>query len=396
MHIFVKQTIKPDNHRPIAMKQSLLLFAGAAAILASCAKQNDTTALTGSGLDPQKFVTEINGKPTALYTLKNNAGMEACITNYGGRVVSLMVPDKDGVMRDVVLGHDNIDDYINIDGNLGALIGRYGNRIDHGRFTLNDSVYQLPVNNYGHSLHGGPIGFHHALWEATQPNDSTLCLTLFSPDGDAGYPGNINVSVVYSLRPDNALAINYEATTDRPTILNLTNHSYFNISGDLSTDILDQDVYINADAFTPIDSTFMTDGEIRAVDGTPFDFRQPKPVGRDIETDDLQLRNGLGYDHNFVLNTRGDSTAVAARVHSPASGIVMEVYTDEPGLQFYVGNFLDSTVKGKNAIAYPYRGAIVMETQHYPNSPNIPQWPSTIITPDSTYHSTCIYRFTTE
>ncbi|MDE6346900.1 MAG: galactose mutarotase [Muribaculaceae bacterium] len=374
-----------------------LLIAASSAIIASCSSSSaEKDSLTLSGLDPQKFTTEINGKSTALYTLRNHAGMEACITNYGGRVVSLLVPDRDGKPTDVVLGHDNIDDYINIDGNFGALIGRYGNRIANGCFTLNDSTYRLPVNNYGHSLHGGPVGFHHALWDASMPNDSTLVLKLFSPDGDAGYPGNINVSVVYSLRPDNALAINYEATTDRPTILNLTNHSYFNLSGDLASDILDQEVYINADAFTPIDSTFMTDGEIRPVDGTPFDFRQPKPVGRDILADDIQLRNGLGYDHNFVLNTAGDSTAVAASVYSPATGITMNVYTDEPGLQFYAGNFLDGTVKGKNGIAYPYRGAIVMETQHYPNSPNIPQWPSTIITPDSTYHSTCIYRFTTE
>lgn len=375
------------------MKQ--LLPIAAALLLASCAAPKRDSSLNLSGLDPARFVTAIDGDTTAFFTLRNHAGMEACIINFGGRVVSLMVPDRDGNPVDVVLGHDNIDDYINIDGNFGALIGRYGNRIDQGRFTLNDSTYQLPVNNYGHSLHGGPVGFHNAMWDASQPNDSTLVLTLFSPDGDAGYPGNINVRVVYSLRPDTALAINYTATTDRPTILNLTNHSYFNLSGDLSTDILDHEVYINADAFTPIDSTFMTHGGIRPVEGSPFDFRQPKPVGRDIDADDGQLRNGLGYDHNFVLNTAGDSTAVAARVYSPASGITMEVLTDEPGLQFYVGNFLDSTVKGKNGIAYPYRGAVVMETQHYPNSPNLPQYPSVTVSPDSAYHSTCIYKFTT-
>ena len=220
-------------------------------------------------------------------------------------------------------------------------------------------------------------------------------LTLFSPDGDAGYPGNVNVRVTYSLRPDTALAINYSATTDRPTVLNLTNHSYFNLSGDLSRDILGHEVYINADAFTPIDSTFMTRGEIRPVEGTPFDFRTPKPVGRDIDADDEQLRNGLGYDHNFVLNTAGDSTLVAARVVDPSTGITMEVYTDEPGLQFYVGNFLDGKVLGKDSIPYPYRGAIVMETQHYPNSPNVPSYPTTTVTPGTPYHSTCIYKFGT-
>lgn len=376
------------------MKQ-LIPLAAATLLLASCSSRQPDTSTPLSGLDPERFVTAIDGDTTSLFILRNHAGMEACITDFGGRVVSLMVPDRDGNPVDVVLGHDNIDDYINIDGNFGALIGRYGNRIDQGRFTLNDSIYQLPVNNYGHSLHGGPDGFHNRLWDASQPNDSTLVLTLFSPDGDAGYPGNVNVRVVYSLRPDTALAINYSATTDRPTILNLTNHSYFNLSGDLSTDILGHEVYINADAFTPIDSTFMTRGEIRPVEGTPFDFRTPKPVGRDIDSDDEQLRNGLGYDHNFVLNTAGDSTTVAARVISPATGITMEVYTDEPGLQFYVGNFLDGTVRGKNSIAYPYRGAIVMETQHYPNSPNVPSYPSTTVTPDTPYHSTCIYKFAT-
>lgn len=365
----------------------------AAVILSSCASKQQEKVLTLSGLDPDNFVTVVNGDTTALFTLTNHNGMEACITNYGGRIVSLMVPDKNGNMTDVVLGHDSIADYINIDGNFGALIGRYGNRIDHGRFTLNDSTYQLPINNYGHSLHGGPVGFHHAVWKGSQPDDSTLVLTLVSPDGDAGYPGNVDVKVVYSLRPDNAIAINYEATTDKPTILNLTNHSYFNLSGNLAQNILDEEVYINADGFTPIDSTFMTDGEIRQVDGTPFDFRTAKAVGRDIDADDEQLHNGLGYDHNFVLNTGGDLTQVAASVHDATTGITMEVLTDEPGLQFYVGNFLDGKVKGKNGIAYPYRGAVVMETQHYPNTPNIPQWPSVVVNPGDTYSSTCIYRF---
>lgn len=381
------------------MKQTkLIMTAAVAALIASCAtnKSESSDPLTLSGLDPQNFIAEVNGDSTALYTLRNAAGMEACITNYGGRIVSLMVPDRNGEMTDVVLGHDNINDYLTIDGNFGALIGRYGNRIDHGCFTLNDSVYHLPINNYGHSLHGGPVGFHNAVWNATQPNDSTLLLTLFSPDGDAGYPGNINVSVTYSLRPDNAIAINYTATTDRPTILNLTNHSYFNLAADHSNDILSELVSINADGFTPIDSTFMTYGEIRPVEGTPFDFRTPKPVGRDIEADDEQLRNGLGYDHNFVLNTTGDSTVVAATVTDPGTGITMEVFTNEPGLQFYAGNFLDGTIKGKKGVAYPRRSAVVMETQHYPNTPNIPTFPSVVLNPDSVYHSTCIYRFSND
>lgn len=371
--------------------------AGALAMLlaASCSseKQSQTTL---SGLDPENFKTEVNGKTTGLYVLTNSNGMEACVTNYGGRIVSLMVPDRDGKMQDVVLGHDSIADYVNIDGNFGALIGRYGNRIDQGRFTLNDSIYQLPQNNYGHCLHGGPVGFHHSVWDAQQPNDSTLVLTLSSPDGEAGFPGNVNVTVTYSLSSDNSLAINYEAETDKPTILNLTNHSYFNLSGNPANDILAEQVYINADGYTPIDSTFMTNGEIAPVEGTPFDFRTAKPVGQDIEADHPQLCNGLGYDHNFVLNTKGDSDEVAASITDPQTGIKMEVLTTEPGLQFYVGNFLDGTVKGKKGIAYPRRSAICMETQHYPNTPNIPQWPSVVVNPGEKYKSLCVYRFSAQ
>lgn len=371
--------------------------AGALVLLlaASCSteKQSKTTL---SGLNPENFRTEVNGKSTDLYVLTNGNGMEACVTNYGGRIVSLMVPDRDGNMRDVVLGHDSIGDYVNIDGNFGALIGRYGNRINQGRFTLNDSTYQLPQNNYGHCLHGGPVGFHHAVWDATQPNDSTLELSLLSPDGEAGFPGNVNVKVTYALLPDNSLAINYEAETDKPTILNLTNHSYFNLSGDPANDILAEQVYINADGYTPIDSTFMTHGEIAPVEGSPFDFRTAKPVGQDIEADNIQLKNGMGYDHNFVLNTKGDNSQVAASITDPATGIKMEVMTTEPGLQFYVGNFLDGTVKGKKGIAYPRRSAICMETQHYPNTPNIAQWPSVVVNPGEKYQSLCVYRFSAQ
>ena len=352
--------------------------------------------LTKSGLDRAKFESVVDGKPTHLYVLTNDRGMEVCVTNYGGRIVSVMVPDKDGNLQDVVLGHDSINDYVNIDGNFGALIGRYGNRINHGRFKIGDIEYRLPQNNYGHCLHGGPKGFHHSVWNADAVNDSTLVLTLFSPDGEAGFPGNLDVKVVYSLSADNALKISYTARTDKPTIINLTNHSYFNLSGDASKDVLDQYVQINADAFTPIDSTFMTTGEIRSVEGTPFDFRSPKPVGQDISADDAQLRNGLGYDHNMVLATGGDSTVVAASIYSPVSGIKMEVYTTEPGLQFYTGNFLDGKVVGKKRVAYPHRGAICMETQHFPDSPNKTDFPSVVLQPGETYHSMCIYKFMVE
>lgn len=359
--------------------------------LFSCtSRENETTV---SGLERKNFETTVDGKPVRLFVLNNSSGMEICATNYGGRIVSVMVPDRDGILRDVVLGHDSIADYINIDGNFGALIGRYGNRISHGKFILDSIEYQLPQNNFGHCLHGGPTGFHHKVWDAVQPNDSTLELRLQSPDGEAGFPGNLNVKVVYTLTYDNSLKLEYTATTDKPTVVNLTNHSYFNLSGNPANSILNETVEFNADGFTPIDSTFMTWGEIRPVEGTPFDFRKPKTIGQDIEADDVQLKNGLGYDHNMVLGTNGDINAVACKVSDPESGIVMEVYTSEPGIQFYTGNFLDGKVKGKKGIAYPRRSAICLETQHYPNSPNLADYPSTVLIPGQTYSSICIYKF---
>lgn len=374
------------------MKHYFLPLA-AALVIGGCNTGKQQSHLTKSGLDPQKFESTQDGKQTALYTLTNANGMEACITNYGGRIVSLMVPDRTGEFRDVVLGHDSIADYVNVDGNFGALIGRYGNRIANGRFTIDDIEYQLPQNNFGHCLHGGPRGFHHAVWDAEQPNDSTLRLKLQSPDGEAGFPGNIDVTVTYTLGSNNSIAIAYAAETDKPTILNLTNHSYFNLSGDPSHDILGEIVRFDADGFTPIDSTYMTSGEIRPVEGTPFDFRNGKTVGQDIKTDDEQLRNGNGYDHNFVLNHPGDISVSAATVTDPESGIQMDVYTDEPGIQFYVGNFLDGSVTGKRGIAYPQRSALCLETQHYPDSPNKPEWPSVTVRPGDKYTSNCIYKF---
>ena len=376
---------------------SKLIWAGAwVVLLAACTSKSDTEGVMKSGLDRSKFETTVDGKPVKLYVLENQSGMEVCVTNYGGRIVSVMVPDRDNQYRDVVLGHDSIADYIHIDGNFGALIGRYGNRIAQGRFTLDGVEYQLPQNNYGHCLHGGPKGFHHSVWNAVQPNDTTLELTLQSPDGEAGFPGNLDVKVVYTLTSDNALRLQYTATTDKPTIVNLTNHSYFNLSGNPAHDILDETVQFCADGFTPIDSTFMTWGEIRPVEGTPFDFRAGKTVGRDIDADDEQLKNGMGYDHNMVLSTGGDLSKVACRISDPTTGIVLEVYTTEPGIQFYTGNFLDGKVKGKRGIAYPRRAAICVETQHYPDSPNQPNYPSVVLRPGETYSSTCIYKFGVE
>lgn len=361
--------------------------------VALCGCQAPKETHTKSGLNPENFKTEVDGKPVALYTLINDNGVEACITNYGGRLVSLMVPDKDGEFRDVVLGHDSIADYVNIDGNFGALIGRYGNRINQGRFSIDGVEYQLPQNNYGHCLHGGPKGFHHSVWDASQSCDSILTLSLSSPDGEWGFPGNINVEVSYTLTADNAIKISYSATTDAPTILNLTNHSYFNLSGDPSKDILNEIVWFDANGYTPIDSTFMTTGEILPVEGTPFDFSAPKALGQDINADNEQLKNGLGYDHNMVLTKSRNVNAPAVIVKDPESGIKMEVFTNEPGIQFYVGNFLDGTVKGKKGIAYPQRSAICLESQHFPDSPNKPHWDSVVVRPGQVYTSYCEYRF---
>ena len=363
-------------------KTAKLIAASCLALLAGVSCTTKTgDALTASGLDPKNFVDTVAGQPVALYTLTNDNGMEVCVTNFGGRIVSVMVPDKDGKMQDVVLGHDSIADYEHIDGNFGALIGRYGNRIEKGKFELMGNTYNLPINNFGHSLHGGPQGFHNQVWTANQTDKSTIELTLLSKDGDAGYPGNLNVKVVYKLTADNAIDITYSATTDKPTVVNLTNHSYWNLGGDPSKDILDNELMIDADEITPIDSTFMTHGDFMKVDGTPFDFRKPKTIGQDINANDEQLKNGHGYDHNFVLNTKGDVSKVAASVYSPKTGIVMDVFTTEPGVQVYVGNFLDGKVKGKKGIAYPYRSAIALETQHYPNSPNCKTYPSTVLKP---------------
>ena len=376
------------------VKKAINLMLGIG-LLSVYACADHTLHLTKSGLNPDNFKSEVNGKSTALYTLVNDNGVEACITNYGGRLVSLMVPDKNGNLTDVVLGHDSIADYINIDGNFGALIGRYGNRIDQGRFTLDGQEYQLPQNNFGHCLHGGPKGFHHAVWDADQSNDSTVTLKLFSPDGECGFPGNVNVTVTYTLTSDNAIQIAYNATTDAPTILNLTNHSYFNLSGDPSGDILNETLWLDADGYTPIDSTFMTSGEINPVAATPFDFTTAKRIGQDLAADDIQLKNGRGYDHNMVLRPPRDVTNPAAIVIDTISGIKMEMFTDEPGIQFYIGNFLDGTVRGKRGIAYPHRSAICLESQHCPDSPNKAHWPSVVVRPGETYTSNCTYKFST-
>lgn len=375
------------------MKKLLLPFAFAGLLLTGC-NNKPATELTLSGLNPKDFQTEINGEPVNLYTFKNKAGMEMCITNLGARIVSVMVPDKDGNMKDVVLGFDNAKDYANISNNFGATVGRYANRIKEGKIVIDEVEYQLPQNNYGHSLHGGPQGWDTKVFKAGKMTDNSIALTIFSPDGDANYPGNVTATVTFTLTDDNAIDIQYEATTDKTTIINMTNHSYFNLSGDASKPITDNILYLNADNYTPVDDTFMTTGEILPVAETPMDFTTPRRVGEDIDNFDFdQLKNGKGYDHNWVLNTNGDVSKLAAKVTSPITGISLEVYTNEPGLQVYSGNFLDGSVKGKKGIVYNHRAAICLEVQHYPDSPNKADWPSVLLEPGQTYRSQCIYKF---
>ncbi len=361
----------------------------AALALVSCSE----TGTVKSGLDPLAFETEVDGKGTDLYVLTNKAGMEVCVTNFGGRIVSVMVPDKNGEMRDVVLGFDNIQDYLNVPSDFGATIGRYANRINKGQFVLDGTEYQLPKNNYGHCLHGGPKGFQYQIFDVDSLSNNSITMSYFSADGEEGFPGNFDCSVTMTLTDDNAIDIRYSATTDKATIVNMTNHSYFNLDGDPAIDNSDWLLTVNATNFTPVDSTFMTTGQIRPVEGTPMDFRTPVRIGDRIGIDDEQLKNGNGFDHNWVLDTAGDITRAAATLESPESGIRLDVYTTEPGIQIYSGNFLDGTVTGKHGKVYNFRTAVCLETQKYPDTPNKKDWPSAELRPGETYTSHCIYKF---
>lgn len=370
-----------------------LIFATLAAMLCcSC-----TTSLTKSGLDPKNFEAERDGKALALYTLTNDNGMEVCITNFGGRIVSVMVPDKQGVLRDVVLGFDKVSDYFpeNNSSDFGATIGRYANRIKDGKITVDQVEYQLPLNNYGHCLHGGPTGWQYQPYDVLEADSRHIKLQIVSPDGDNGFPGTVTATATYTLTPDNAIDCLYEATTDKETVINMTNHSYFNLSGDPANILVNDDIlWINADNYTPSDSTFMTSGEILPVGDSPMNFLEPTAIGLDADNQEFsQTRNARGYDHNWVLNTSGDDTLPAVDVYCPVSGIELIVYTNEPGIQIYTGNFLDGTVVGKHGIAYQKRAAVCFESQKYPDSPNHPEWPSPILRPGEKYSSHCVYSF---
>lgn len=296
-------------------------------------------------------------------------------------------------MQDVVLGFDSVQDYIKYPTDFGATIGRYANRINQGKITVDSVTYQLPQNNYGHCLHGGPRGFQYQVFDARPLGEHSLELTYLSKDGEEGFPGNLTCKVIFTLTDDNAIDIRYSAETDRSTVVNLTNHSYFNLDGNPSLTNSDYLLTVDADAYTPVDSTFMTTGEIASVEGTDMDFRQPTAIGARINNDFLQLKYGKGYDHNWVLNTRCDDSRACTTLESPRTGIVLDVYTNEPGIQFYAGNFLDGTVTGKKGIVYNNRAAVCLETQKYPDTPNKPKWPSVLLKPGKKYDSHCVYKF---
>ena len=374
--------------------KKLCVWAVAALLMAAYTPKAEKA--TDSGLLQSNFRTEVDGKKTDLYILRNKNNMEVCITNFGGRIVSVMVPDKDGQMRDVVLGFDSIQDYISKPSDFGASIGRYANRINQGKFTLDGVEYQLPRNNYGHCLHGGPQGFQYRVYDAVQLNPQELQLTYVAKDGEEGFPGNITCKVLMKLTDDNAIDIQYEAETDKPTIVNMTNHSYFNLDGDAGSNA-EHLLTIDADYYTPVDSTFMTTGEIVPVEDTPMDFRTPMPVGERInDFDFVQLKNGNGYDHNWVLNAKGDINRRAASLKSQKTGIVLDVYTNEPGVQVYAGNFLDGSLTGKKGITYNQRASVCLETQKYPDTPNKPEWPSAVLRPGEKYMSQCIFKFSVD
>ena len=374
--------------------KKLCVWAVAALLMAACTPKAEKA--TDSGLLQSNFRTEVDGKKTDLYILRNKNNMEVCITNFGGRIVSVMVPDKDGQMRDVVLGFDSIQDYISKPSDFGASIGRYANRINQGKFTLDGVEYQLPRNNYGHCLHGGPQGFQYRVYDAVQLNPQELQLTYVAKDGEEGFPGNITCKVLMKLTDDNAIDIQYEAETDKPTIVNMTNHSYFNLDGDAGSNA-EHLLTIDADYYTPVDSTFMTTGEIVPVEDTPMDFRTPMPVGERInDFDFVQLKNGNGYDHNWVLNAKGDINRRAASLKSQKTGIVLDVYTNEPGVQVYAGNFLDGSLTGKKGITYNQRASVCLETQKYPDTPNKPHFPSATLLPGDEYQQITVYKFDVE
>lgn len=338
------------------------------------------------------FGKTADGQAVDAFTLKNANGIEVQAITYGGIITSLKVPDRNGTIGDIVLGFDAIDGYVKGHPFFGAIIGRYGNRIARGRFSIDKQEYTLATNNGPNHLHGGVRGFDKHVWQADILTENSLRLSRVSPDGEEGYPGNLTVEVIYSLTNYNELIVDYTATTDQPTHVNLTQHSYFNLAGP-GADILGHELMIDADRYTPVNSELIPTGELAAVAGTPFDFRKPTAIGARINAPHPQIKNGQGYDHNWVLNREGTALELAARVLEPSSGRTMEVATTEPGMQFYAGNFLDGTIVGKGGATYGRRSGFCLETQHFPDTPNQPDFPSTLLRPGSTYNSRTVFKF---
>ena len=347
-------------------------------------------------IEKQAYGETSDGTPVNLYTLTNDSGIQARITNYGGTLVSLLVPDRGGALGDVVLGFDTLEEYLQHSPFFGCLVGRYGNRIAGGKFALKGVEYDLALNDGLNHLHGGRVGFDKVVWAAQMlrgEHHAGLELRYLSADGEEGYPGNLSVTVVYALNDENELQIEYSATTDKATVVNLTNHSYFNLAGAGHGTVLDHELTINASRFTPVDHTLIPTGELRSVEGTVLDFRQSTPIGARIDEDDEQLGYGGGYDHNWVLDHEAGTLGLAARVYEPATGRLMEVHTTEPAVQCYTGSMMPDTIPGKGGQVYVRRGGLCLETQHYPNSPNQPSFPSTVLEPGDSYAQTTVFKF---
>jgi len=387
------------------MRSRLILLPLLALASACAVDRSDDPADQRTEGDPmaesRPFGTTPDGESVDLITLRGPSGVALDVMSYGGTVTRLLAPDRDGERADIVLGHGWLESYLAGTPYFGAIVGRYGNRIARGRFALDGIDYDLAVNNGPNHLHGGLTGFDKVVWTAEPYSNETeagVVLSYVSPDGEEGYPGELSVRVTYALTAGGDLRIDYEATTDAPTVVNLTHHGYWNLAGHGARDILEHELALNASRFTPVDETLIPTGELRDVDGTPFDFREPTAIGARIGTDDEQITFGGGYDHNFVLDGwSGDGTLRSAAVlHDPVSGRTMEVLTTEPGIQFYSGNFLDGSDLGKDGVVYEPRTGLCLETQHFPNSPNQPDFPSTLLRPGETYRSTTVYRFSAE
>jgi aldose 1-epimerase len=386
---------KKNKAMKVRFKLFCLLFI--ITVMSACENKRNASETLDASLIPssESFEIELDGKKTEYFILKNKNNVQAAISSYGGRLISLLVPDKESNFIDVVVGYDNIRSFTEgSDTYFGAIVGRYGNRIAKGKFELNGEEYSLVTNNGPNHLHGGNVGFSRVIFDAKQLNDQKLILTYLSHDMEEGYPGNLDVKVVYTLTEDNELRIDYEASTDKQTIVNLTNHAYFNLNGIGNNSILDHILKLNADKFTPVDETLIPTGELASVEGTPFDFRLPTRVGERIGSDHQQIQFGKGYDHNFVLNKeKGGELSFAASLFSENTGIHMDVFTMEPGIQFYTGNFMSGKLRLKNGTKDEHRSALCLETQHFPDSPNKPEFPSTVLNPGEKYITTTIYKF---